>query len=98
MFNSHKKHMAFEHDDRKPHELMWFLIAAGDAGFLPPPEWRCLICFPLKNRVQGPCLHFAYKNRIWGDYCDFPYEKQGVWAHRRKLPYEQTGFSGYGNN
>ena len=29
--------MGFEHDDRKPYEFIWFLIASGGAGFLPPP-------------------------------------------------------------
>ena len=29
--------MVFEHDNGKPYEFIWFLIAAGDAGFLPPP-------------------------------------------------------------
>ena len=29
--------MVFENDDGKPYEFIWFLIASGDAGFLPPP-------------------------------------------------------------
>ena len=29
--------MVFAHDGQKPYEFIWFLITAGDAGFLPPP-------------------------------------------------------------
>ena len=39
--------MVFEHDDRQPYEFIWFLIAAGGAGFPPPP-----VAFPHKAHTH----------------------------------------------
>ena len=38
--------MAFEHDDRTPYGFIWFIIASGDAGFLPPPGSRKILQKP----------------------------------------------------
>ena len=44
--------MAFEHDDRKPYEFTWFLVASGDAGFLPPP-----VCSLQMVHVKKVCIY-----------------------------------------